>query len=286
MRCNRCREWNSEEEHRCRRCGRRLETAGGFDAPAGYGLHSVNLGATAHKFEVFTQTAVAEEPAPAPNIVHTRLQPTQSTLFGRGEGQKVVSIAPEAPAAPAKRASAKRGWSSGQHSSGAEGFTQQQLQFPTPEKIQRRHTDTNVEAVIYCTDPVATIMHRLLASVADAVMIMIAVGLFTIAFYLSGGEIKLNNQTVFVYAAIPVIIGLFYKYLWAIAGADSPGMAWAGLRTVNFDGKKPEPLQRFVRLCGGCLGLAAVAIGFVWAFVDEETLTWHDHISNTFTTPI
>ena len=38
MRCNHCREWNGEEEHRCRRCGRRL-MAGGFDTSAG--LHHI-----------------------------------------------------------------------------------------------------------------------------------------------------------------------------------------------------------------------------------------------------
>ena len=128
-------------------------------------------------------------------------------------------------------------------------------------------------------------MHRLLATVADLAMIAISVGLFAIAFFFAGGEVLINRQTVLVYSSIPLIIAAFYKYLWAIAGADSPGMVWAGLRTVNFDGKKPDILQRFLRLAGGFLGLAATGIGLLWAFVDEETLTWHDHISNTFTTP-
>jgi hypothetical protein len=30
----------------------------------------------------------------------------------------------------------------------------------------------------------------------------------------------------------------------------------------------------------------AAFIGLAWAFVDEECLTWQDHISRTFPTPV
>jgi uncharacterized RDD family membrane protein YckC len=212
-----------------------------------------------------------------------RTHGVQATLFGRGEGQKVVSIAPEIPAAPTRRETPKR---THQHRATDYPDLQQKLPFTAAEPQARRHADTSIEAVIYCSDPVASIMHRTLATVADIVMVLIAVGLFAIAFSLCGGEIKFDRNTILVYAAIPFLIGMFYKLLWAIAGADSPGMVWAGLHTVNFDGKRPGPQQRLIRLFGGCLGIAAIAIGFVWAFVDEETLTWHDHISNTFATPV
>jgi len=32
------------------------------------------------------------------------------------------------------------------------------------------------------------------------------------------------------------------------------------------------------------LSLCSLGLGLVWALVDEESLTWHDHISKTFPT--
>jgi uncharacterized RDD family membrane protein YckC len=262
----------------------------GFDAGAASGRYPVTMGAAAPDYS--RREAAVEDHSTfstqnESNLVNSntsvRQRPFQPSLFSRSEPQKVVSIAPDLPAATTKREHSKRSPAQRRQN---EVSSQQQLIFTQPELEGRRQNNTSVEAYIYCSDPVASIIHRVLATVGDLVLISIAVGLFAIAFYLAGGEIEVSRQTVLVYASIPLIIAAFYKYLWAIAGADSPGMVWSGLRTVNFDGKKPEIVQRFLRLGGGFLGVAAVGIGLVWAFVDEETLTWHDHISNTFTTPV
>ena len=81
-------------------------------------------------------------------------------------------------------------------------------------------------------------------------------------------------------ATIPV----FYKLVWAFAGRDSIGMQRAGLQLVDFDGNPPSRGRRFQRFFSGLLGLFAAGIGLIWALVDEDRLTWHDHISNTFPT--
>ena len=41
---------------------------------------------------------------------------------------------------------------------------------------------------------------------------------------------------------------------------------------------------RIVRQFAGILSLASAGVGLLWALVDEESLTWHDHISKTFPT--
>jgi uncharacterized RDD family membrane protein YckC len=248
------------------------------------------MGAAAPSYErvdaaVRANNGIATECEPTPMSLSTShyRRAVQTSLFARrGEHAKIVSISPGNQAPPVRREPSKR---TPGHRPTIHVSSQQQFHFAPPELEGRHSNGTSIEAVIYCNDPVASITHRLLASVADLALIAIAVGLFAVAFLLAGGEVLINRQTAIVYASIPLIIGVFYKYLWAIAGADSPGMAWAGLRTVNFDGKKPDVLQRVLRMAGGFLGLAATGIGLMWAFVDEETLTWHDHISNTFTTP-
>ena len=269
--------------------------AGGFDVAGGANRYPVNMGAAVPAYAApgYARADIAFPGGPVAVAQRTgqasmnfspaaRNRALQASLFPRGDAQKVVSIAGDTPPPTFRREPSKRPHSS--RNANTDGL-QQQFIFSPPEREQRRSDYTSVEAVIYCSDPVASIVHRMLAAAVDLAMICIAIGLFAITFYLAGGVIVFNRQTLFIYASIPILISVFYKCLWAIAGSDSPGMQWSGLQTVNFDGKKPEVIQRILRLAGGCVGLAAVGIGFVWAAVDEETLTWHDHISNTFSTP-
>lgn len=270
--------------------------AGDFDGRPGVNRYEVNMGAAAPDYSAANYAGVDTASRGGPVAVAQRSRQAtmnfpaaprnramQPALFSRGETQKVVSIAGDVQALGLRRETSKRAPSTRRTNP---NDSQQQFIFTPPEREQSRSDYTSVEAVIYCSDPVASIVHRMLAATVDLAMICIAIGLFAITFYLAGGEIVINRQALFIYASIPILISVFYKCLWAIAGSDSPGMQWVGLHTVNFDGKKPEVTQRILRLAGGCVGLAAVGIGFVWAAVDEETLTWHDHISNTFPTPI
>jgi uncharacterized RDD family membrane protein YckC len=81
------------------------------------------------------------------------------------------------------------------------------------------------------------------------------------------------------------VVTFFYKLLFCLANGDSPGMRWTRLALVTFDGQRPTRTQRMHRLTSGVLSFCAAGLGFLWALVDEETLTWHDHISRTFPTP-
>jgi uncharacterized RDD family membrane protein YckC len=103
-------------------------------------------------------------------------------------------------------------------------------------------------------------------------------------FYYAGGVISLDRHTLPFLLIALATVPLFYKLLWVFAGRDSLGMQRAGLRLVDFDGNPPSQQRRYARLFGGFVSLLAAGIGLVWAFVDEDSLTWHDHISSTFPT--
>ena len=144
---------------------------------------------------------------------------------------------------------------------------------------------TEVEAVIYCDAPVALPVHRIMAAAADASMISIAAGAFLSIFYLSGGPIVFTKPSVLLFAGVIGVVAVLYRLLWCLGNGDTPGMQFAGLRLVNFDGRLPDREQRLTRLAGSILSLASAGLGLVWALVDEENLTWHDHISKTFPSP-
>jgi hypothetical protein len=39
-----------------------------------------------------------------------------------------------------------------------------------------------------------------------------------------------------------------------------------------------------MRMFLGFLGMASAGMGILWAMADQETLSWHDHVSQTFLT--
>jgi uncharacterized RDD family membrane protein YckC len=95
----------------------------------------------------------------------------------------------------------------------------------------------------------------------------------------------MNKTTVLVFAGTLPLLAFTYGLLWTLAGTETPGMRWAQLQLTTFDGSTPELRQRALRFAGSCLSLCTV-IGLLWSLADEESLTWQDHISRTFPTPL
>ncbi len=138
--------------------------------------------------------------------------------------------------------------------------------------------------LIFCEAPVALPGHRVLAALVDLSWILIGLGIFVLTMLFLGVDLVISRQTAPFLIAVGVMIALFYRSLWYFANADTPGMRFAGLRLVDFDGRRPDREQRGLRQIASLLSLVAAGLGLVWAMVDEESLTWHDHISKTFPT--
>jgi uncharacterized RDD family membrane protein YckC len=220
--------------------------------------------------------------------VHTAPEPTESrrgityqpSLFGSRELPRIVpfeSIAPGAVQHPPRK-------------------TQPSVARQRPRKIipgqqalefsHAVRSSKPADGVIYCDAPVAVPAHRAMAAAVDASIVVIALGIFfAIVFRLTGETLVLNVKTAPMFLFMAAVVVLFYRSLWCLADGDSAGQRWAHLRLVNFDGQRPTRKQRFYRMGSGFLSLLAAGIGLLWSLVDEETLTWHDHISKTFPTP-
>jgi uncharacterized RDD family membrane protein YckC len=160
--------------------------------------------------------------------------------------------------------------------------SQQELEFETEAA-----SDSQAQAeLIDCDAPVAKPGYRLLAASVDASMVLIGLGIFTVLLiFMLGDTLVINRQTAPFLIAVGAVIALFYRSLWYFGNGDTPGMRFAGLKLVDFDGHTPDREQRGMRQVAGLLSLVAAGLGLVWALVDEESLTWHDHISKTFPTP-
>jgi uncharacterized RDD family membrane protein YckC len=118
----------------------------------------------------------------------------------------------------------------------------------------------------------------------NALLVLLGLGLFAAPLYLMGGRIVLSHKTAPGYILAAATMVLLYYLCWCLARRDTPGMRCFHLRLLNFDGYPPSPRQRTIRLLAACLSILALGLGLLWALVDQEYLTWHDHISRTHPT--
>jgi len=234
-------------------------------------------------------TVATAPPSPKtyPGAPPAALASSQTSLFRDVSGPpKVIPIPTLTPIRPVDREDASRMHRSSKSAKASRPAqrrahdSQQELDFHTQSSV----AETKVQAVIYCDAPVALPTHRLIAAAFDASMILLAVAAFLGVFFLAGGQIEVTRQNIPVFAAILAMVALFYRWLWTVANGDTPGMRFAGLRLVDFDGRVPDRDQRGMRQLASLLSVVSAGLGLVWALVDEENLAWHDHISKTFPT--
>jgi uncharacterized RDD family membrane protein YckC len=212
----------------------------------------------------------------------------QPPLFPERSGAKVVGIADYAPAPPrvtrtktASSSASKPGVRRSRPASDDQG----QLPFLPPQAAKPRTLGTTVDSVIFCEAPVAAPVHRLVATALDVAMVLIGYGLLLMVFRILGGAFELNKTNALAFGGMLLVTALAYGASWVIAGTETAGMHWMRLRLTTFDGFPPEPRQRVLRFFGCCLSSCTV-LGLLWALADEEGLTWQDHISRTFPTPV
>jgi uncharacterized RDD family membrane protein YckC len=206
----------------------------------------------------------------------------QGSLFRDGSAAKVVPIPTLTPLRPAER-----------HARRSPG----RLTAPRPRRVPeaqqafelheyRGEVQSRPEEKIYCAAPVASPPHRALAGAVDGALVLAGAGIVVLPTVLAfGSEIAPTRVGLLVLVAVAAAVYALYRLLWALAGADTPGMGFAGLRLVDFDGRNPRLDRRLAREAARVLSIVSVGLGLVWALVDEESLAWHDHISKTFPTP-
>jgi uncharacterized RDD family membrane protein YckC len=140
------------------------------------------------------------------------------------------------------------------------------------------------EEKISCNAPVAPRELRIFSALVDGFSILAGAAIIAGIYLFKGGEIQFGRGALVTLAALGAVVTALYRTLWCLADGDSPGMQFAGLRLVDFDGRRPNRRQRAIRQIASLLSLCAAGVGIAWALVDDEGLTWHDHISKTFPT--
>ena len=288
MICHRCSHWNCEDDHRCGKCQTRLTNR--IVESAFYSQGSLAL----QTQEEASAVAVAVAEPPPVFETHTTEDPPrlrtprhaaalQQSLFSLRDAEKIVSIDGNEPKRTPRKPAVRRKTVSASYlpSQGVLEFVPQT--GPAPRRLS-----TSVEARIFCEYPVASVPHRMVAGLYDLCFIGLLVGTFfgVLAWGCDGFAAVLSEPaTIGVMGAAIAILALLYEAVFLCAHAETPGMHFAKLRLVDFDGRLTDERQMSRRILGGFISILPLGLGLLWALVDEEDLTWQDHISQTFPTP-
>jgi uncharacterized RDD family membrane protein YckC len=280
MRCRYCGAENPEAELRCHRCQRRLLLAQARPGPETYPVLET---ATA------PQLATQPQPRPAGPQLHAvnehrpaGYHPVQQSLFAHGANERVVMFDGfQEPGRAGKTgrtgARRRRPVPAGQGS----------LDFSPPPPPRKPGLFCEMDSS-KAPLPVAPLALRAASSLLDCMVVLAFTGVFLLT--LQAMSYFALHQSLFVRPAMPYLLaapalfGFLYKLVFAVCGGSTVGVRLMGLTLVSFDGDRPNSAQRLMRMIGGWVSLCAAAIGLVWALADQETLTWHDHMSGTFLT--
>jgi len=137
--------------------------------------------------------------------------------------------------------------------------------------------------------PRALLLWRLLAMIYDALPVlalwMLAGTVFTLAYTFSGHAQRENIAPFsawqwLLWAVCWAITGWYATASWR-RGGQTLGMRPWRLKLESRDGTPLRRGQLWLRFAVATLSLLLGGLGFWWALVDRQRLTWHDRASAT-----
>lgn len=130
--------------------------------------------------------------------------------------------------------------------------------------------------------PVADLSVRRRAFLVDAGCVLVAFSC-VLGLYLGfGGRLLATKLDLLICVATLTLLYTQYFTLFTVMGGATPGMMFTGLRVVSFEGEAPAPSRLLWRSFGYLVSGVPALLGFCWALADEDRLTCHDRISQTY----
>lgn len=131
---------------------------------------------------------------------------------------------------------------------------------------------------------VAPLGRRFLAGAIDSGVLALCLMIFGAIFLQAGGHFSRNLITLGTFAFVGLVFLVAYFGLFTAISGSTPGLHVFGLRVSSADGAIPPSSEAVMRAAGYVFSASALMLGFIWAAVDSDGLSWHDRMSDTFIT--
>jgi uncharacterized RDD family membrane protein YckC len=131
----------------------------------------------------------------------------------------------------------------------------------------------------------APLNQRVVAGIVDGGIVFCASGICALTFLKLAEEVPHSRLTFAFAMAGCGIFWLVFQYLFLLYAGTTPGMRISQLELCNFEGKRATRFARRCRAFSSALSGFSAGLGYAWAFIDEDSLGWHDRISQTHLRP-
>jgi uncharacterized RDD family membrane protein YckC len=132
----------------------------------------------------------------------------------------------------------------------------------------------------------ATFGLRFMAAIVDGCIVVAALLAFIAAFAFTVGKVPdghITAQTAGIGIAGTLTVLIFlYQLLFFTFSEATPGMRYARIALCTFADDNPTRPAMRRRIFATVLAACPLGIGFLWAWLDEDGLGWHDRISRMY----
>jgi uncharacterized RDD family membrane protein YckC len=127
----------------------------------------------------------------------------------------------------------------------------------------------------------AALQHRAFAGLVDLLIVLVASAAFAMIYLVLIHELPQPRLVLLTTAAVGALLWLVYQYVFLVYSAGTPGMQMAQLELCTFQGQPVSVSLRRWRALASLLSCCSLGLGFAWALIDEDMLSWHDRITQT-----
>jgi uncharacterized RDD family membrane protein YckC len=128
----------------------------------------------------------------------------------------------------------------------------------------------------------ASIARRMLATLVDGAIVGAGLGTFGAIFLRFNPMERPVLMMVASVVALAVAFWVAYQYLLVVFTGSTPGLRAARLKLMRFDGEVTSRATRRWRVLATLLSGFSAGLGYLWCFVDQDSLCWHDRITRTY----
>lgn len=131
----------------------------------------------------------------------------------------------------------------------------------------------------------APVAQRIFAAAIDGVIVSMGCVLFGFIFWKMTAIQPPRIQILGIAAGLAMVLWGAYQYLLVVHSGSTPGLRLARLELARFDGSPAGRRVRRWRVVASFLSAASLGMGYAWVFLDEDSLCWHDRITQTYLAP-
>ncbi len=156
---------------------------------------------------------------------------------------------------------------------------------PLPPEKLAEEPEAAVEAEAPAAEAaleLAPMSRRLLAAVVDGALIAAAFVAAAFAAAANARALPGPREVELVAAGALLVIAALYEALFFTLARATPGMRYARIGLTTFRGERPTRAERSRRLAALLLSVLPLGLGLIWAVFDENRMSWHDRLSQTY----